>query len=262
MLDNGRRSEVTPKLVAWDTKEDSLAKVIYLPAPATIGTSFINDLALNPEDPYIYITDSGSGRDAALIVVNTETGMARRVLEGHYSVVPEGKEVLIDGKPVFAKRVDGTKILPFAGANPIAVDRKGTWVYFGPMEGGVLYRIRAADLHDPTLTNTELANRVEGWASKPVCEGISIDSKGNVYVSDISAKAIGIIDPKTRDYEYYIKQAEFQWPDGLCFGNDDRLYFFASQLHRMSNFNGGRNATLPPFFIFKIKAKADGTVGR
>ena len=30
MLDNARRGETTPKLVAWDTRADKLAKVIYL----------------------------------------------------------------------------------------------------------------------------------------------------------------------------------------------------------------------------------------
>ncbi|MGI9243873.1 MAG: L-dopachrome tautomerase-related protein, partial [Verrucomicrobiales bacterium] len=139
MLDNGRRSETTPKLVAWDTKADKLAKIIYLPTPVVIPTSFINDLALDPEEPYIYISDPAGGSDAALIVVNTESGLARRVLQGHYSVVPMGNDLLIDGKPVFAKRVDGTKVHPFAGVNPIAVDRKGDWVYYGPMDSTTLY---------------------------------------------------------------------------------------------------------------------------
>lgn len=262
MLDNGRRGETTPKLVAWDTRDDVLHKVIYLPQPATTNTSFVNDLALDPEAPYIYITDPGVGADAALIVVNTDTGLARRVLHGHYSVIPKGKDLLIDGKPVFAKRVDGTKIRPLAGANPIAVDRKGEWLYYGPMDGDVLYRIATEDLQNQKLSPRRLADGVENWASKPICDGISIDSKGNVYVSDIGAKAIGIINGKTRLYEHYIRHSDFLWPDGLCFGNNGRLYFFASQLHLMPNFNGGRQATQSPFFIFKIKALANGTVGR
>ncbi|MGI9241953.1 MAG: L-dopachrome tautomerase-related protein, partial [Verrucomicrobiales bacterium] len=108
----------------------------------------------------------------------------------------------------------------------------------------------------------ELAKHVESWAEKPICDGISIDSKGNVYVSDIGSKAIGIINPKSRKYEQYIRHADFLWPDGLCFGSDDRLYFYASQLHLMANFNAGRQLSQPPFYIFTIKPLAKGTVGR
>ena len=262
MLDNGRRGETTPKLVAWDTRAQKLHKVIYLPEPATISSSFVNDLALDPEAPYIYISDPAAGKDAALIVVNSDTGHARRLLQGHYSVIPEGRDLVIDGKPVFSKRVDGTKVQPLAGVNPIAVDRKGNSLFYAPTDSSVLFRIPTAALQDLSLTPAEIASRVEGWASKPICDGISIDSKGNVYVSDIASKAIGIIDPRSKRYEQYIRHADFLWPDGLCFGSDDRLYFFASQLHRMPQFNSGRQNSRQPFFLFKIKPLADGTVGR
>lgn len=262
MLDNGRRGETTPKLVAWDTKDDELAKVVYLPEPATIPTSFVNDLALDPEEPFIYISDPAAGKDAALIVVNTETGLARRVLQGHISVIPQGRDLRIDGKPVFSQRVDGTKLRPIAGVNPIAVDRKGEWVYFGPTDSDVLYRIGASDLQNEDLSPADLASRVEGWAEKPICDGISIDSKGNIYVSDISAKAIGVINARSKKYQQYIRHGDFLWPDGLCFGNDGRLYFYASQLHLMPQFNGGRKISKNPYFLFKIKPLADGTVGR
>ena len=33
MLDNGMRSGITPKLVGWDTHNDKLYRVIYLPPP-------------------------------------------------------------------------------------------------------------------------------------------------------------------------------------------------------------------------------------
>jgi len=263
MLDNGRRSETTPKLVAWDTEDNVLHKVIYLPAPATIATSFLNDLALNPEEPYIYISDPAAGKDAALIVVNKKTGLARRLLQSHYTVIPESRDIIIDAKPVFEKRVDGTKVRPFDGVNPIAVDRKGTWVYFGSTNGRTLYRIKAADLHDETLSPEELVKGIDGWATKPVCDSISIDSKGNVYVSDLKEKAIGIIDPKSRKYTLYVRHPDFLWLDGLCFGKGgDRLYFYASKVHLMPKLNNGRNGTNASFEIFKIKPLADGTMGR
>ena len=50
MVDNGRRGESIPKLFAWNTKEDRLHRIIYLPPPTTLKTSFLDDLAIRPHD--------------------------------------------------------------------------------------------------------------------------------------------------------------------------------------------------------------------
>ena len=191
MLDNGTRGEATAKIVAWDTDEDELHRVFYLPHPVTLSSSFLNDLTLHPEEPYLYISDPAAGSDAAIIVVELETGRARRVLEGLHGVVPEQIKLEMDGRAMQVRRPDGSSAEPQIGANPIAVDRRGDWLYFGPMKGRTLYRIRTDYLHDSSLSVQELASRVEGYAEKPICDGISIDSKGNIYVSDVQNNAIG-----------------------------------------------------------------------
>jgi sugar lactone lactonase YvrE len=253
MLDNGRRSETLPKLVAWDSRENKLVKVIYLPPPATVSSSFLNDLVLDPEEPYLYITDPADGNNSAIVVVNLVTGHARRVLEGHFSVKEAPNDLLIDGVKVEVQRPDGKIVRPLMGANPIAIDKKGDWLYFGSMSGRSLYRINTRHLRDEKLTAVELNSRVEGYSEKPICDSIVIDSKGNIFVSDIGNKAIGMISEKDRKYEIYVRHDQFLWPDGLCFGNDGRLYFYASQLNCTPHFNKGKDCTVPPFLIFKIK---------
>ena len=148
------------------------------------------------------------------------------------------------------------------GINPIAVDRKGDWLYFGPRMGTTLYRIRTEHLHNLTLSPVELASRVEGYSEKPVCDGISIDGKGNIYVGDLAAKAIGVIDAKERRYRKYCVDPRFLWIDGFCFGGDGRLYGYASQLHRSAFYNRGRNESQRPFYVFRLKPLAAGMVGR
>jgi sugar lactone lactonase YvrE len=261
MLDNGRRSEVTPKLVGWDSAKDELVKIIYLPAPVTIPTSFLNDLALDPEEPFAYITDPAAGPDSALIIVDLQTGLARRVLEGHHSVIPDGTDIVIDGKPIAVTRPDGSMAKPMYGAGPIAVDRKGRWVYFGASAAEMLYRVRSEHLRDHSLARLELESNIEPYAPRPPCDGISMDSKDNIYLSDIRSKAISVIDSEKK-FEVYVTDDRFLWPDGLCFGNDGRLYFYASQLHLMRPYNGGRDRLEPPFVIYKVKALAGGSVGR
>jgi sugar lactone lactonase YvrE len=262
MLDNGRRGESIPKIVGWDTEDNKLAKIIYIPSPATTDSSFLNDLAVDPEEPYIYITDPASGKDAALIIVNIETGLSRRVLEGHYTVIPEKLDITVDETSLVVKRPDGSFIKPQYGVGPIAIDRKGQWVYYGPSAGKTLYRIRTDYLRDLTLTENELNSRFQAYAPRPPCDGISIDSKDNIYISDVTKKAIGIIKSSTKKYEVYESDDRFLWPDGLCFGNDGKLYFYASQLHLTAPYNEGKNLTESPFHIYKLKALASGTVGK
>jgi hypothetical protein len=54
MLDNGMRSGITPKLVGWDIKQDRLYKVIELPKPITLENSFLNDLAVDSDNSWLY----------------------------------------------------------------------------------------------------------------------------------------------------------------------------------------------------------------
>ncbi len=49
------------------------------------------------------------------------------------------------------------------------------------MQGDTLYRIKASALQDNSLDAEQLTSHLEPWAEKPICDSISIDSKGNVY---------------------------------------------------------------------------------
>ncbi len=259
MLDNGRRSQTAPKLVGWDTTKDestALRQVINFVAPTVLKTTFLRNLALDPEKPFIYISDPAMGPDAALIVVDLKTNLTRRVLQGHYSVQPDPTVSLeLDGKPVEAKSQDGKSVQPLSGVSPLAVDAEGKWLYFGPMHGRTLYRVETQFLQDPTLDPNQLSAKVQGFSSKPICDSIAIDPRGNVYFGDIGGNAIGYVteDEKYLQYHYLIQDGRLIWPGGLTFGTDGKLHFFSNQLHRTPIYNGGKNVSTPPFEIFRVK---------
>ncbi len=262
MLDNGRDGEKAVKIVAWDTKENQLKRVIELQQQALVGTSFVNDLALDPEEPFIYISDPASGDDAGIIVVDLRTGVSRRVLGGSFYVRPENIALEMEGKEVAAKKPDGSSEQAMRGVNPIAVDGKGRWLYFGAMNSQILYRVPTRQLRDARLSDKDL--NVEQYSPKPICDSISIDSEGNIYFGDIQAGAISYSKadaPAGKKYQVLVDDPRIIWPDGLCFGTDGKLHFFSSQLNR-SNVYNGKAAPLAPFQIFKIKAESEGVVGR
>jgi sugar lactone lactonase YvrE len=252
MLDNGLRDGSIPKLVGWDSQGDRLVNIIYLPSPITPENAFINDLAVDTDKNYIYIADPAGGDNAALIVVNTRTGMARRVLEGHQSVVPEDVELVIDGKPVQRQLPDGSVVKPKVGVNPIALDAAGEWLYFGPMHGTSMYRLRSADLRDASLREEQLAARVERYSDKPICDGIAMDTAGNIYLGDLSENAIGVIT-SDRTYKLLFRDdKKLSWVDAFSLGNDNYVYTVSNQLHRSAVLNAGENEATPPFYLLRF----------
>ncbi|MCC5830361.1 MAG: hypothetical protein JJU36_13030 [Phycisphaeraceae bacterium] len=262
MLDNGMRGVVTPKLVAWDTRSDQLHRVIHLPKPVTVSDSFVNDLAVDMTNRHIYIADPAGGPNAALIVVDLDTGLSRRVLQGDRSVVPEDIDMVIDRITVEVRRPDGTRVRPRVGVNPIALDVENQWLYFGPMHGRTMYRVRTRELRDPELSDEQLAARVERYADKPISDGSSIDREGNIYISDVTSNAVGIIGTD-RQYRVHLQDPRvFSWPDAFSYGPDGLMYVVANQLHRGPVLNAGQDATRPPFYIIRFKPPAPGVVGR
>lgn len=260
MLDNGMRNGVTPKLVGWNTRSNKLQRLIYLPAPITPKDAFVNDFAVDNKRNHVFISDPAGGNNAALIVVNLYTGAARRVLEGHASVIPENVDLIIDDTPIQVKSPAGGLVRPHIGVNPITEDLANEWVYFGPMHGLSLYRIKAADLIDETLTAQQLADRVERYSDKPISDGISIDKNNNIYLGDLANNAIGVISPD-RNYRQLAKSPELSWVDSFSFGPDG-LYAVVNRLHRSAMLNGGDAQSNPLYYLLQVKALAPGLPGR
>jgi sugar lactone lactonase YvrE len=252
-LDNGMRGGGTPKLVAWDLRIRAVHKIVPLPPPATVPSSFVNDLAVDRNNESVYIADPAGGANAALIVVDLKTGKARRVLEGHASVVPEEIDLVVDGKAIERKLPDGTLVRPRIGVNPVALDRFNYWLYYGPMHATSLYRVRTGDLRNASMDAGDLALRVERYSEKPICDGMTMDRAGRIYVTEVGANAVGIIR-SDRIYQRWIEDPRLSWPDAFAFDPNGRIYIVANQLHRTAVLNGGVEAVQRPFPIFRVDA--------
>ncbi len=252
MLDNGRRSGVTPRIVGWDTDANELERVIPVLPPVSRET-MLNDLAIDRRHGAAYVVDmGGGGSPAALIVVDLDTGRARRVLEGRPCVEAEaGANTRIDGRTLGA----------MIGLNPIALDTRSEWLYFGAMNGESLYRVRTLDLLDESLSDASLYARVEPYGRKAVSDGITMDSDGNVYISDLNGSGIGVTRPDG-SYELLFAGAELSWPDAMSFGRDGWVYVACNALHRSAPLNDGVNESTPPYYVVRFRPMASGVAGR
>jgi sugar lactone lactonase YvrE len=261
MLDNGMRSGVTPKLVGWDIKTDKLHQVIMLPPPIAPKDAFVNDFAVDTLHNLIVISDPAGGTNAGLIVINLNTGTVRRVLEGHSSVMPENVDLVIDQVPIQVKDNAGMLSKPHIGVNPITEDLNNEWLYFGPMHGHSLYRIKAEDLANEKLDNNALASRVERYSEKPISDGISIDKDNNIYLGELAENAIGIISAD-RKYRRLSQCPRLSWVDSFSFGPNGDLFAVVNRLHQSAVLNAGVLSAKPPFYLLKIHALNSGLAGR
>jgi sugar lactone lactonase YvrE len=254
ILDMGARG-VTPKLVAWDTKNNALIRVWYIPAHVTTAQSFLQDFVITPDGSQMFIADMGQAdftgkAEPALIHMNLETGMARRLLTAHTSIRPSGKPMMAGGQIVQVMN-NGKQMPLYLALNPITMDPKGEWVYFAPMGQGLLYRARVRDLVDEKLTEKELAGKLAVVGNKPPSDGILVDAMENVFVTSVNDGSIGVINNKGA-YHTWLRDPLLVWPDGLCFGPDQAIYVTVNQLHLASIFNRGEEKSTPPYMILRI----------
>lgn len=252
MLDNAMRHKSTPKLLAWNVGEFKLHKVVHFPKGVVREDSFLNDLQVDRGNEFVNIADPAGGKNAALVVVNLVTGESRRVLEGHTSVVPEDFALTIDGKDLPAR----------IGVNPIALSQWGDTLYFGPMHGTRLYKVDTESLRNFALPAEELAARVEVVGPRPVSDGISVDSSGNIYITDLAKNGIGVLNAESKEYRLLLSDPKISWPDSISYGPENRMFCIANQLHRSGPLNGGKNEAKAPFLLFTFTPVADGMIGR
>lgn len=256
MLD-GQAEGQAGRIVGWDTTTERLHAIHYLSAPVTRPSSFLNDLAIDRENETIYITDTGDGASSALIVLDLETGRARRVLEGSDFTRPEDIDMVIDGRSI-ALGGNPARI----GANPITIDPTNSWVYFAPMSGTAMYRLRTSDLRDENLTDADLAVRVERYGDKPISDGSTIDAAGNVYITAMTDNAIGVTKPNGEYEVLFQSDDDLPWPDGFAMGPDGYVYATVNELHRSPVLNGGEDASVGAFHIVRFRALGPAVSGR
>jgi len=113
-----------------------------------------------------------------------------------------------------------------------------------------------------SLADAELAARIERYGDRPVCDGITIDGAGNVYITDLTQSAVGVVDATGQYRILYQDEERLSWPDGMAFGPDGYVYVVANQLHLSPAFNRGKDVSAPPYYLLRFPALAPGTVGR
>lgn len=174
--------------------------------------------------------------------------------EVHRTTLPENLPTVVNGKSL---AVNGQNLL--VGCDGITADKEFEWLYYAPLNGSKIYRVRMADLLDETLNEAELDERIETYSDKPNNGGLSIDSEGNLYLTAMETNSIAVVLAKDRSVQNLFSDNNLLWPDGVSYNAvDGYMYVSAAQVHLGSVFNDGKNLARAPFYIFRFKPLADG----
>jgi len=232
------------RLFQFDPQTRSLLRVYDL-APVVNPYSFMDDVRFN--GPYAYLTDAGS---PGLVVLDMRTGVARRVLDSHPSVMAS-RPLQAEGRAL--KDAKGQPL--YIHADQLEVSPDGQWLYFQPASGP-LARINTRWLNDATVSPKDVESHVElKWANTPTTGGTAIDSQGNIYVNDTDKQRILRISPDGKQ-SVVIEDQRLVWADAMWIDRAGYLWIPASQQSRTPDFNGGKMEVRNPVVIYKLQIHA------
>lgn len=230
------------RLIVLDLDGDQVQRVYHLDEAVHPG-SYVDDVRVN--GPMAYLTDAGM---PGLIVLDLDSGRARRVLDGHPSTV--GGPLFADGRPLRAP--DGTVVRLHTDQLEVSPDSR--WLYYQPASGG-MSRIATRWLDDPSVSTEEMARRVERWCDTPSTGGTAIDADGTIYLSDVDRRRILAIAPD-RGVRTLVADPRLAWVDAMWLDADARLWMPAAQLHLTAGLNGGQSAVDYPVHVYRMPVEA------
>lgn len=232
------------KLVKIDPKTNQVVQTIVFDKQAAPEKSYLNDVRIDTEHNYAYITESAQG---GIVVVDLKTQKARRLLANHPSVKPEDLQLVVEGNRMTDPQGKPMRI----ASDGIALSPDNQQLYYHALTGHTLYRIPTAALRNAALNETQLSQQVENLGQTPATDGMEVDAAGNVYLTAFEQNALVRRTPDGK-LEEVVKDPRLQWPDTYFITPDKQLYVTTSAIHKTPTWNKGVSKKNQPYYVFKM----------
>lgn len=230
------------KLVKIDLATDKVVRIYPFASEVARPGSYVDDIRFHGH--HAYLTDAGQ---PGLIVLDLDSGAARRVLDGHPSVTaPHDRDIVLSGRVV--RTADGKPLR--VNADPFELSPDGRWLYYASLEGP-WSRIETRYLDDSELGDAALGAHVEPWADLPPVGGTVMDADGSLYFSDLAADAIRRRTPDGT-ITTVVQDARLHWVDAPFLDTRHRLWLPVPQMDRSPNFSGADLPRQWPVRLYRI----------
>lgn len=205
------------KLMKIDLTTDTVTRTYAFGPDVARPASYLNDVRVDAEAGVAYITDSGDG---AIVVLDLDTGEARRVLDDDVVTEAQAITLTIEGEP-FDMEVHSDGIA-------LSADRKT--LYFQALRGRTLFSIATDLLRDPDVNPLKLTAMVQVVAEVGGSDGL-VFADGYVYLTSLEQDAITRVPAGGGEAEVVVTDPLIAWPDSFALTRDT-LYFTTAQIHR------------------------------
>jgi sugar lactone lactonase YvrE len=241
-----------PKLARIELASNRVARCIAFAHDIAPQGSYLNDIRVSPDGRHGFITDSGA--QGAIVVVDLQTGEARRVLDGHPSTQMDTTvTVHADGVPL--RRPDGRGV-EFS-ADGIAPTRDGRYLYWQAVKGKTVYRIPTTALVDEALSADHVASSVERLFEHGPADGLHIARDGKLYITAVEEHAVKVWDGHR--LAVLVHEPGMRWPDTFAEGPDGSLYRTDSCIADMPWFKPGGPAAVATRLLIMDGLRGDAT---
>ena len=259
--DNGRSPlpDQQPKLLAFDINTGNLVYRLDLSeAVAQKSKTLVQDLAIDDRNGFVYIADPGIAVPPAIIVVDLQRKTARR-FEAHPSLKAEDVDLVVEGK-VIGRTVNGKFTPNRIGINPISLSADRETLFYGAMTGTSLWSVPTQLLREGANDQT-IAAAIKQVGSKPVSDGMSTDTEGNHFITNVGDNAIDVLTSAGK-LSRLVQDERLIWADSVGFGEPTWLYISVNQLNRSLLLNPSRDEGKPPYLILRVWTGTQGQPGR
>ncbi|WP_435262372.1 L-dopachrome tautomerase-related protein [Tenacibaculum sp. nBUS_03] len=203
--------------------------------------SFIQDLAVDKENGWVYLADIAN---PGIIAINIKNNTARRLT--HKSVEAENVDMIIKGKKIHF----GGKPARVA-INPITLSADNETLFYGAMNGTTWYKL-PTKLFREGRNDYSISKQIKVVGPKPVSDGATIDLNGNHYFTNPQNFGIDILT-NNGELKPLLRNKKIDFPDNVRFGPNGWLYIAVNQLYKTPAFTGNKDLGKAPYYIFRTK---------
>ncbi|MEM9867159.1 MAG: L-dopachrome tautomerase-related protein [Bacteroidota bacterium] len=222
-----------------DTKEELYR--FDVPKELASAGSFIQDLAIDEDNGFVYIADA---LVAGIVVIDINNNTFRRIVDMP-SMGSEDIDMIIDGEVQYFMGE------PFRIAiDPITLSKDRETLYYGAMNGTKYYKLPTKSIREGANDDI-IINQIAVAGEKPLSDGAATDDNDNHYFTNVQNHSIDVLTAEG-ELKTLVKHPYFDWPDSVRI-HEDWLYVASNQTNKSASVTGKEDKGVKPYRVVRFK---------